>query len=410
LKYINPNLVNFDEGEEDSSTEVSKLLEDLYPNEIGYITSSNVYAINAINRTSGNVGYDKPFFIDAQKLILNNGSSGNVGIGTTNPTYTLDINAPNNVRFFGNSYTSLTIATTSGTNFSLTNRYTDNRFSIDATGFGEIINFMSNGIVGIGTNSPTSGAKVHIVGQGSDYGVQIDAALTNTGGSDNLFIRNTSSGNYVSIGLSANGSDGQHHRAVLKAIKDPINSGNAAGIFQLDVRNTGASYTTALTANALGNVGIGTTNPATKLHVNGGLRLQGGATNLSYYEEGSWTPSLANATVTYQFNSGTYVRIGNYVFVRWGFRISTISGQSGTVQINGLPFTAVNWGGYQEPNISVSTGNLGTADYAQRARVFVGGSNTSLFGRIANNGDTTWNTSELNNGSWILGEIFYNVP
>jgi hypothetical protein len=45
LKYINPNLVNFDEGEEDSSTEVSKLLEDLYPNEIGYITSeySTVY-------------------------------------------------------------------------------------------------------------------------------------------------------------------------------------------------------------------------------------------------------------------------------------------------------------------------------------------------------------------------------
>jgi len=83
-------------------------------------------------------------------------TSKKVGIGVTNPSYTLDVNAPDNVRFFGNSYTSLTIATTSGTNFSLTNRYTDNRFSIDATGFGEIMNFMSTGKVGIGTVSPNS--------------------------------------------------------------------------------------------------------------------------------------------------------------------------------------------------------------------------------------------------------------
>ena len=349
----------------------------------------------------------------------------------------------------------------------------------------ERMRITSGGLIGIGTTSPTSQAKVHIVGQGSDYGIQIDSALSNTGGSDNLFIRNTSSGNYVSIGLSANGSDGQHHRAVLKAIKDPINSGNAAGIFQLDVRNTSATYTTALAANALGYIGIGTTNPSSKLSLgtgvgkkllvydnpstgvysglgqdlaagnstdffahgygglgylsfgklgtdgstytewakittqgvlqlnssnSPGLRFANGATNLNYYEQGSWTPSLGNATVSYSDRSGTYVRIGDYVFVRWGFRISSISGQSGTVTISGLPFAAVNWGSYQEPNISVSTGNLATADNAQRARVFIGGSGTVLYGRIANNGDTTWNTSDLQNGSWIIGEIFYNVP
>ena len=119
---------------------------------------------------------------------------------------------------------------------------------------------------------------------------------------------------------------------------------------------------------------------------------------------------MQNATVSYSDRSGTYVRIGDYVFVRWGFRISSISGQSGTVSISGLPYTSVSWGSYQEPNISVSTGNLATADYAQRARIFVGGSGTTLFGRIANNGDTSWLTSELQNGTWIIGELFYNIP
>jgi hypothetical protein len=140
-----------------------------------------------------------------------------------------------------------------------------------------------------------------------------------------------------------------------------------------------------------------------------GVKFGNGSGQLNYYEEGSWTPALQGATVSYDFRSGSYIRMGNYVFVRWGFRISSISGQSGTVTISGLPFTAVNWGSYQEPNVSVSTGNLATADYAQRARLYKGGNDTSLYGRIADNGDTSWNTGQLQNGSWIIGEIYYNV-
>ena len=147
-----------------------------------------------------------------------------------------------------------------------------------------------------------------------------------------------------------------------------------------------------------------------KLNAAGGVKFGGGATTLNNYEQGSWTPALQNASVSYSERSGTYVRIGDYVFVRWGLRVSSISGQSGTVTIAGLPYAAVNWGSYQEPNISVSTGVLATADNAQRARVYKGGSDTSLYGRIANNGDTSWLTSEIQNGTWIIGEIFYNVP
>ena len=60
--------------------------------EIGYISGSNLYAINAINRSSGL--YDKLFFIDGQKIIFNSGSGGGVGIGASiNPQNLLEVSA-----------------------------------------------------------------------------------------------------------------------------------------------------------------------------------------------------------------------------------------------------------------------------------------------------------------------------
>jgi hypothetical protein len=236
----------------------------------------------------------------------------------------------------------------------------------------------STGYVGIGTTSPSSRLGVRANGAEGLVMEQDEGDANNSG---RIFFKNSAQ----TYGIFNNASD---LRITYGAIP-----GNTSGTSLARFTNTGKYF----------RMESGT----------GGIQFQGntGAANaLNYYEQGSWTPSLQNATVSYSDRSGTYVRIGDYVFVRWGFRISSISGQSGTVTISGLPFTSVNWGSYQEPNISVSTGNLATADNAFRARVFVGGSNTSLFGRISNNGDTTWNTSELQNGSWILGEIFYNVP
>jgi len=47
LKYINPNLVNFDASDDDGSQEVSRLLESLYPNEIGYICGDYASNLNS---------------------------------------------------------------------------------------------------------------------------------------------------------------------------------------------------------------------------------------------------------------------------------------------------------------------------------------------------------------------------
>ena len=131
------------------------------------------------------------------------------------------------------------------------------------------------------------------------------------------------------------------------------------------------------------------------------------------YEEGTWTPVLTTSstvpTVGYAYRSGDYTKIGNIVFCRFGFKVNSISGGSGTVRITGLPYTHSNQGAYQEPNISVQAGALSTADYAYRTRMFVANSSTYLEGRIVNNSDTSWNISEMTSTSWIIGQFFYHV-
>ncbi len=137
------------------------------------------------------------------------------------------------------------------------------------------------------------------------------------------------------------------------------------------------------------------------------------ANSLDDYEEGTWTPVLRGSstagTFTYNFRSGSYTKIGNTVFVRWGFKLLTASGAAGTVQISGLPFTSANYGGYQEPGTSVSTGALATAANASRARMFVMNSSTVLEGRVMDNGDTAWSIGDFGGDEWIIGEVFYNI-
>jgi hypothetical protein len=193
---------------------------------------------------------------------------GNVGIGTASPSYTLDVNASNNVRFFGNSYTSLTIATTSGTNFSLTNRYTDNRFSIDATGYGEVMNFMSDGKVGIGTSLPNSFVEIvksSNAGSGASFPRLAVANSLATQGNG------TSTYNFADLRLAAGNA----------AVEVYLTATYAAGTWEPQgILNVGTNHPLSFKTNntermrilAGGNVGIGTTNPGEKFEVSGSIK------------------------------------------------------------------------------------------------------------------------------------------
>jgi len=388
-------------------------------------------------------------------------SAGNVGIGTSSPSSILHISSSSStvtgkvllqspssdsgILQIGSSYgeasmmfipgvtafgTSSPTRTSSFGNAALwglgPGTYTSDhtKFGIANVGYGtNVLTVSASGALGIGTTSPTS--RLFVLGAGS-YNTPTTEILTSdatifssemSNDAYNSILQLVSVRQSLSTGASSNGFLG------FSTIDDSNGEGiRDAGRIAI-VNESAASRNSATALSFWTNPGgTKTTSAAEKLRLtsggylrlaSSGIQFQGAtaaANALNYYEQGSWTPALQNATVSYSERSGTYVRIGDYVFVRWGFRISTISGQSGTVTISGLPFTAVSWGSYQEPNISVSTGVLATADNAFKARVYKGGGDTSMYGRIANNADTSWATSDLQNGSWIIGEIFYNVP
>ena len=72
----------------------------------------------------------------------------------------------------------------------------------------------------------------------------------------------------------------------------------------------------------------------------------GTANTLDDYEEGTFTPtflgSSGDPTVSFNTQSGHYIKVGNVVHLNLTFFPSAISGGSGNLQIGGLPFVKSN--------------------------------------------------------------------
>ena len=77
----------------------------------------------------------------------------------------------------------------------------------------------------------------------------------------------------------------------------------------------------------------------------GGIQFNGdtaAANALDDYEEGTWTPSIANTgyTYTYAAQEGTYIKIGKQVTLRWRIVVTARSGSaSGGAPIVAVPIT-----------------------------------------------------------------------
>ena len=214
--------------------------------------------------------------------------NGNVGIGTTNPNYKLDVKG--NVRLgdpSGASFVEIAdinkaewrIAT-GGYDLSFQNDYDDDG-SYDTR-----VIITESGKVGIGTTSP--GARLHILSSARDQILVEGSSQNGTG----IMFRNTyPDNNNEYFGIEWGGI-----------------APSRAGKFIFWYAGTDTGYDSAImTLTKSGNVGIGTTNPNYKLDVQGQINASGGLCingdcKSSWGEVGGYWS--ANGNNIYNTNSG----------------------------------------------------------------------------------------------------------
>jgi len=199
-------------------------------------------------------------------LIFDNGT--NVGIGTTSPSYLLDVNGGGIFR--GGVHTGGSFINGVRIGYDTTNNYGFlEAVQVDATPrplrvnqYGGVTSFGGN--LGIGTTSPSE--KLEVNGY----------ILSNDGSYGGKILLGSSSGPYISgnaltgqLGLSSSAGS----PSMVIDISGNVGIGTAIGAgYKLDVNGTGRFTQGVNLATSSGNVGIGTTSPSAKLEVAGSIK------------------------------------------------------------------------------------------------------------------------------------------
>jgi len=252
-------------------------------------------------------------------------SSGNVGIGTTSPSSTLEISATTTPilnferqdSLYGNGIIR-SVGNTGTVNAEIGLGGGSNNYITFDTNAAEAMRITSAGSVGIGTSSPTSGRKLHVFDDG-DANVKVET--TTAAGDARLELTSDSAGvSQIRFGDEASSNTGL-------------------------LTYAHATDSMAFTVNASESLRIDSSGHAI---IPAGVTLGTAAgvysadKTLDDYEEGTWTPVISDGTnnATSNIAVGSYTKTGNHVHVQGRVRLSSLGSATGALEMTGLPFTS----------------------------------------------------------------------
>ena len=372
-----------------------------------------IYAVSeepgaGYNRRVGLALHTSPFDLDSvERLRISN--DGNVGIGTTGPLTKLHVAGTTGLYQSANS-TYLYYDHT-GVNTWRTGIFTDNTSTYiighdtGGTFATKILAITMGGSVGIGTTSPGSPLDVYKSTDGQ-VSIYVRNPSTGTSAYAGLALGNNSSSNGGGIVLfGSNWTTSALYNANGTYVYSNLSGGVVIASEAAAPIVFGTSNTERMRILSGGNVGIGTTLPATMLEVVG-------ATGKNYSTNACATLKLRDtntsainvgAAIQFQgFKTGT-TAIGNFAVIDGIKENGTSADESGAVRI----FTSNSSGTLTEKLRVASDGNvgIGTSTPISKLNTYASGSNLSVFKVDGGNGTLFEVTDQLSGSLFSVNDV-----